>query len=100
MDRRTFLINGIVATLGLTALPVAASALAQLPAAFGAEKAPATDSVYTEAEAMVDILEYVDDWDEDFPGHDFKELLFRRLLTEKTGMSYSEFSEHHGTHRG
>ncbi len=100
MNRRTFLIQGIVATLGLTALPVAASALAQLPVALGAEKAPATDSVYTEAEAMDDILYYVDDWDQELPGHDFKELLFRHLLTEKTGLSYSEFSDHFGKHRG
>ncbi len=100
MNRRTFLIQGIVATLGLTALPVAASALAQLPVALGAEMAPATDSVYTEAEAMDDILYYVDDWDQDLPGHDFKELLFRHLLTEKTGLSYSEFSDHFGKHRG
>ncbi len=100
MNRRAFLIQGIVATLGLTALPAAASALAQLPAAFGAQKAPAPDYVYTEAEAMDDILYYVDDWDQDLPGHDFKELLFRHLLTEKTGMSYSEFSDHFGKHRG
>ncbi len=100
MNRRTFLIQGIVATLGLTALPVAASALAQLPAAFGHEQLPFTDSVATEAEAIDDILEYVGDWDEDLPGHDFKELLFRRLVTEKTGRPYSEFSDHFGTHRG
>ncbi len=94
MNRRTFLIQGIVATLGLTALPAAASALAQLPVALGAQKAPTPDYLYTEAEVMEDILSYVAWWDEDLPGHDFKELLFRRLVTEKTGMSYSEFSNH------
>ena len=98
MNRRAFLINGITAVLGLAALP-AASTLAKLPVALGAEKAPGTDYVFTEAEALEDILGYIDEWDEDLRGHDFRELLVRRLVTEKTGTSYSEFSGHYEKHR-
>lgn len=98
MNRRAFLINGIVATLGLTALP-AASALAKLLVPREAQKGAATECEATEAEALDDILGYIDEWDEDLPGHDFRELLVRRLVTEKTGMSDSEFSDHYEKHR-
>ena len=98
MNRRAFLINGIVATLGLTALP-AASALAKLPVTLGAKEEDATECEATEAEALDDILDYIDEWDEDLPGHDFRKLLVRRLVTEKTEMSGSEFSGHSEKHR-
>ncbi len=99
MNRRAFLIQGVMATLGLTALP-AASALALLPGALGTVTAPAPDYAYTEEEVIEDILGYVESWDKELHGHDFKELLFRHLVTEKTGMSYSEFSDHYGKRLG
>ena len=97
MNRRNFLIKGALAAVGLTALP-AASALAKLPVALGAHQLGVGGFVATEAEAIDDILDYVKFWDEGLPGHNFRELLFRRLLEEKTGMSYGEFSHHYGTH--
>ncbi len=94
MNRRNFLIKGVLAAVGLTALP-AASALAKLPVALGAHQPGVGDFVATEAEAIDDIVDYVKFWDEELPGHDFRELLLRRLVREKTGMSSSEFSHHY-----
>ncbi len=98
MNRRAFLINGIVATLGLTALPTA-SALAKLPSTLELEKEVVTPCEATEAEALDDILDYVESWNENLPGHDFRELLFRHLVTEKTEMPYSTFSDHYEKYR-
>ena len=86
MNRRTFLVRGIVATLGLTALP-AVSALAKLPVTRQAEQKDTTVCEATEAEALDEILEHVQYWDEKLPGHDIKELLFQRLVRAKTGLS-------------
>ena len=44
----------------------------------------------TEDEAVDDILDYVGFWDEDLPGHNFKELLLKRLLQEETGLTDSQ----------
>ena len=99
MNRRAFLTKGVMATLGLAALP-AASALAHLPIALGVVTAPTQDYDYTEAEVMEDIVSSVESWAQERPGHDFKELYFRHLVTEKTGMSYSEFSDHYGKRLG
>ncbi len=93
MNRRAFLIKGVLAAVGLTALP-AASALAKLPVALGAHQPRVGGFVATEAEAMDDIMDYVKFWDEGLPGHDFRELLLRRLVREKTGLSYGEFINH------
>ena len=93
MNRRAFLIKGVLAAVGLTALP-AASALANLSVALQAKEAEVTDGVPTEAEVMEDILLYVESWDEELPGHNFRELLFRRLVGEKTGLTYGEFINH------
>lgn len=90
MDRRSFLINGILATIGLTALPPT-SALAKWPGTFEAREEDATAYETTEAEALDDILEYVQFLDARLPGHNFRELLLGRLLREKTGLSSSEF---------
>ena len=77
MNRRAFLMNGIMASLGLAALP-AAAALAKLPVPLEAEKEDATECLATEAEVLDDILGYVDEWDEYLPGHNFRELLVQR----------------------
>ncbi len=85
MNRRDFLIKGVLAAVGLTALP-AASALAQLPVALGTKEENIPACLATEAQAIDDILDVVKFWDDELPGHNFRELLLRRLVTEKTGI--------------
>lgn len=91
MNRRTFLFNGVLATVGIATLP-AAPALAKLSEVVRDRNEDIPASKATEAEAIDDILDYVGFWDEDLPGHNFKELLLKRLLQEKNGLTDSEMS--------
>lgn len=91
MNRRAFLFNGVLATVGIASLP-AAPALAKLSEVVRNRTEDIPASMATEAEAVDDILDYIGFWDEDLPGHNFKELLLKRLLQEKTVLTDSQMN--------
>ena len=81
MNRRTFLLKGMLATAGLTALP-AASVFGKYSHQILSQEDNIPASLATEDEAVQDIVEYVHSWEKDLPGRKIRELVVKRLLSE------------------
>ena len=86
MDRRTFMRQAVVTTLGAIALPVASalSLLAGSRSAQSWESAVSDELPQLSEREVIDLtLTYAESWQGALPGVDLREALFQRLLKER-----------------